>query len=128
MLDRSRTLRRGLRIPLELPIHIYGHGADQQPFFVEGRTRMVSERGALISVAAELRTGQNLVLTNPKTEEEIHCCVVFTEPGPAEATSVGIEFICTSPKFWGVALSASDWDDTCKRLESVSSTRTPHNS
>jgi len=46
--------------------------------------------------------GEMLVLTNPLTQEEQECRVVYLGEPLEKGQRVGIEFLTPAPRFWGV--------------------------
>ena len=58
-----------------------------------------------------------IVLTNPETQEEQECRVVFLGDAGDRGQRIGVEFLTPAPRFWGVefvdgALSGSASDAT----------------
>ena len=47
-------------------------------------------------------------LTNPDTDEEQECRVVFLGDAGDKGQRVGIEFLSPAPRFWGVDFDAGD--------------------
>src|SRR5437879_13872497 len=53
---------------------------------------------------------QKLILTNPKTGEDLECKVAYLEPNENGETNVGIEFMSPPHSFWGIAFPPDDWN------------------
>ncbi len=102
--------RRSLRVHLEMPVFVYGHGPNDETFFEENKTVSVSACGALITLSAEVSRGQKLILGNPKTEQHVECRVIYVEVAQDGTAEVAIEFATPFEKFWGIAFPPDDWD------------------
>ena len=63
---------------------------------------MVSAHGGLLLLKHEVDNGEMLVLTNPLTQEEQECRVVYLGEPIEKGQRVGIEFLTPAPRFWGV--------------------------
>jgi hypothetical protein len=46
--------------------------------------------------------GEMLVITNPETQEELECRIVYLGDPGDRGQRVGIEFLTPAPRFWGV--------------------------
>jgi len=67
-------------------------------------TVVVNAHGGLLLLKHEVVEGEMLVLTNPETQEEQECRIVYLgEPGN-RGQRVGIEFLTPAPRFWGLEL------------------------
>jgi len=67
-------------------------------------TVVVNAHGGLLLLKHEVDNGEMLVLTNPETQEEQECRIVYLgEPGN-RGQRVGIEFLTPAPRFWGLEL------------------------
>lgn len=108
--DGGALRRRCLRVHLDIPVRIYGHGSNQKPFLEETRTLDVSASGALITLAMSVDRHQKLILTHSKTQEEVECRVAHVGSTEMGRTEVGIEFISPSPRFWHIAFPPDDWN------------------
>ena len=53
--------------------------------------------------------GSLLVLTNPFTQDEQECRVVYLGDDSDKGQRVGIEFLTPAPRFWGVEFAQPDW-------------------
>jgi len=89
---------------------VYGRAEGEEPFFEETQTKVVNAHGGLITLSANVRQGQKLLLTNMSTKQEQECHVVYLGGTQDDAkTEVGIEFTHPAPKFWGVGFPPEDW-------------------
>ena len=63
----------------------------------------------LLYLAQDLELGSMLVLTNPFTQDELECRVVYLGDDCDKGRRIGIEFLTPSPRFWGVEFAQPDW-------------------
>ena len=98
---------------MEIPVRIQGsqvilHGTTEHPEFFEEDTNtlMVFSQGAVIRLAASVKAGQTLALTNQKTSEDVLCLVVNVRNYPSVKNYVEIEFTRAAPTFWRVNVPA----------------------
>lgn len=97
--------RRTPRWKAHVPIFVYGHAMDQQPFHEEAYSANVSELGALLIMTATVRPGQALLLTNKVTQQEQACRVAHVAERDLQSVEVAIEFAQLTPDFWRVTAS-----------------------
>jgi PilZ domain len=93
--------RRGSRLTLSIAVELYGQGLDGKIFRQETHTRVVSEYGALVSLSKEVALGQTIVLVCKTNGQEMRCRVVSQDDEHGEF-HVGIAFLSSAPRFWGV--------------------------
>lgn len=110
LLEGQGFRRRCLRVHIDIPVRIYGHGSNQKPFLEETRTLDVSASGALITLTMSIDRDQKLILTHSKTQEEVECRVAHVGSTEMGRTEVGIEFISPSPRFWHIAFPPDNWN------------------
>jgi len=93
--------RRSERVNLQVPVFVYGHANDEEPFYEETKTREVNAHGGLIAMAMGVKSGQRLLLANAVTQKEQECHVVHAGPKHLNRkTNVAIEFTQPAPDFW----------------------------
>ena len=63
---------------------------------------MVNAHGGLLLLKHEVSNGEMLILTNPLTQEEQECRVVYLGEPVDKGQRVGVEFLTPAPRFWGV--------------------------
>jgi hypothetical protein len=98
----SATPRRSGRIFHKMRVKAQGREHSGKKFVEACETVVVNAHGGLLLMEHEVDNGEMLVLTNPITEEEQECRVVYLgEPGN-KGQRVGIEFLTPAPRFWGV--------------------------
>jgi hypothetical protein len=92
--------RRGAqRVHLTAQVFVYGY-VRGEPFWEFAQTLNVSKTGGLLALTAKLAAAQNLVLTNPATEEDLVCRVARSPIAPNGKAFVGVEFLQESKDFW----------------------------
>lgn len=101
--------RRSMRVLLSVPIQVSGKTAGNQDFKEETRTLVVNAHGALISVAAPVKSGQTITIANSATQQSLECRVVHVGAAQGGKTQLGIEFERPSPKFWQIDFPPDDW-------------------
>jgi hypothetical protein len=92
--------RRAARIPLTVPVFVYGHGPRNEPFHEETTSLVVNSHGALLILSSKVKRGQQLWLTNPATRHEQACHVVHTAKKVRRRSEVAIAFTEPAPAFW----------------------------
>jgi hypothetical protein len=94
--------RRSRRLPLSVPVRIYGRTANNRPFRYVTETNAVSVHGALLALNAKIKRGQAVLLVNAITEEERTRRVVYVESRLWGKRKIGLEFANHSGDFWHV--------------------------
>ncbi len=94
--DRRRTER----LPLNVPVWVYGRTKDEEPFQEETNTWLVNAHGGLITLATRVEPGQELVLANLATGEEQECQVARLGAQHANRIEVGVELKRPAQRFW----------------------------
>jgi hypothetical protein len=101
--------RRSHRLLLQVTVRVRGKDVQQQLFLEEAQTLVVNAHGGLITLAAEIRVGDKIVLMNKGTDEQETAAVVFIGPLMDGKREVGFEFERAAGHFWGVAFPPADW-------------------
>jgi hypothetical protein len=94
--------RRSGRVFHKMRVQAHGRGHDGRKFRETCETVVVNTHGGLLLLKNEIDNGEMLVLTNPETQEEMECRVVYQGDAGDRGQRVGIEFLTPSPRFWGV--------------------------
>jgi hypothetical protein len=94
--------RRSRRLPLSIPVRIYGRTANNRPFRYFTETSAVSVHGGLLGLAAKVKRGQTVLLVNAITEEARECRVVYVESKLWGKREIGVEFTNHGGDFWHV--------------------------
>ena len=109
--------RRCGRVFHKMRVQAHGRGHDGRKFREACQTLVVNSHGGLLLLKNEIDQGEMIVLTNPETQEEQECRVVFLGDAGDRGQRIGVEFLTPAPRFWGVefvdgALSGSCSDST----------------
>jgi hypothetical protein len=95
-----REQRRAERVPVSMPVLLYGH-IEGEPFQEQAETIDVSACGGLLPVANGVLPSQKLILTNLLTNQELACRVARVVRTLEGKTLAGVEFLGPAPGFWG---------------------------
>lgn len=107
----TRDLRRAPRESVEIPLRIYGRGADGNAFYAEARTINVSETGALLLVNSTLSVGDQILITNRKNSKERLATVVRFGSRREGFEEVGVALQVPDAGFWN-SLKARHAEET----------------
>ena len=122
----AQDRRRSIRLHLAMPVIVRGVVATQ-PFEEKTQTITVSAYGCMLCVTARVVRGQEVMLVNPRTAEELACSVISLRQREDEHREIGLEFIEASPLFWRIAFPPEDWDSSERKLPPpMSPLSTPH--
>jgi hypothetical protein len=78
-------------------------------FVEDTQTLVVNAHGALLLLAAQVKVGHKLLLTNRATKEEQLCRVASLGPAAGEKTQIGVEFLKPTSDFWQISFPPEDW-------------------
>jgi hypothetical protein len=99
--------RRSSRAFHKIRVQAQGRSQTGKKFREVCETVVVNSHGGLLFLKNEVDGGEMLVLTNPETQEEQECRIVYLgEPGD-RGQRVGVEFLTPAPHFWGLELDGS---------------------
>jgi hypothetical protein len=101
--------RRSSRVFARIPVRAAGKDSDGRKFHENSHTIVINAHGGLLYLQKTVEIGAELVLSNPVSEEELECRVVYLGDTSEKGTRVGVEFLSPSPRFWGVEFAAQDW-------------------
>lgn len=101
----SAIPRRSGRVFHRIRVQAEGRTHDRKKFKETCETVVVNAHGGLLLLKHEVSNGEMLVLTNPETQEEQECRVVYLGEPVAKGQRVGVEFLTPAPRFWGVEFS-----------------------
>lgn len=94
--------RRSKRLPLSIPVQVYGRTPTDRPFRDATETKSVSANGGLLPLRSRVKLGQTLLLVNRFTQEERECRVVHVGSKNSGRKSVAVEFADSGGDFWHV--------------------------
>lgn len=97
--------RRAERVPLSVPVFVYGRGERNEPFHEETNSLVVNAHGALLILSSKVKFGQELWLTNPETRHEQACHVVHFVKKARKRSEVAIAFTEPAPAFWSRSIT-----------------------
>jgi hypothetical protein len=83
-------------------VQAQGRAHNRKKFREMCETVVVSGHGGLLLLKHEVDDSEMLVITNPETQEEQECRVVYLGDPGDKGQRVGIEFLTPAPRFWGV--------------------------
>lgn len=102
--------RRSSRVFMRIRVTLAGKNQRGRRFREATETIVVNAHGGLLYLAQDLDLGAMLVLTNPFTQDEQECRVVFVGDDESDkGRRIGIEFLTPAPRFWGVEFTQPDW-------------------
>jgi hypothetical protein len=101
-ISRMGQHRRSKRLPISIPVRVYGRTPDGQPFRDITETESISSNGGLIPLSKNVNRGQLLLLVNGITDEERRCRVVYVERRARTGKQVAVEFTDAKDDFWHV--------------------------
>jgi len=108
------TLRRSSRVFTRIRVVAEGKNHQGRKFREVCHTVVINAHGALLYLQQEMESGAMLVLSNPFTQEEQECRVVFLGEDSDKGIRVGVEFLSPAPRFWGVDFTPpQDWTAHC---------------
>lgn len=105
----ERNRRRSERVVLRVPVHLSAVMPGGQRISIEAHTLVVNAHGGLLDVGIEMNKGQQIRLTNSKTEIYTTCKVLRVEGSEDGRFSVAFEFECPAPHFWPISFPPRDW-------------------
>ncbi len=101
----AATPRRSSRAFHKMRVQAQGRAHDRKKFKETCQTVVVNAHGGLLLLKHEVNDGEMLVITNPETQEELECRVVYLGDLGDKGQRVGVEFLTPAPRFWGVEFS-----------------------
>lgn len=94
--------RRSARVFRKMKIQAQGRAHNGKKFRETCETLVVSAHGGLLMLKHEVNNDELLVITNPETQEEIECRIVYLGDLCKDGQRVGVEFLTPAPHFWGL--------------------------
>lgn len=113
--DRTTSLmevsnrRRSERVVLRVPVQLSAIMPGGKRMCIEAHTLSVNAHGGLLDVGLEMVRGQQIRLSNAKTEIFTTGRVVRVEGLDEGRFSVAFEFESPAPHFWPVSFPPADW-------------------
>src|SRR5260370_5320087 len=100
--------RRSARVFMRMRVVRAGKNQQGRRFRAATETIVINAHGGLVYLDHDLEMGALLILTNPFTQEEQECRVVYLGDDSDKGQRVGIEFLSPAPRFWRVDLAQPD--------------------
>jgi hypothetical protein len=101
--------RRSTRIFMRVRVVASGKNISGRRFRTACETIVINAHGGLVYLDQEIAMDALVMLTNPFTQEEQECRVVYLGDSVDKGQRVGLEFLSPSPHFWGVDFVPRDW-------------------
>jgi uncharacterized DUF497 family protein len=97
-----RQPRRSKRLVLSVPVHVLGQDVFREPFNEFTRILSLSAHGGSLALAAQVETGQTILVVNRNTGQEQECRVAHIGPLKDGKWAIGIEFTEPAEDFWRI--------------------------
>ena len=101
--------RRSSRIFMRIRVVVAGKNRHGRRFREACESIVINAHGGLVYSSEPLEIGVLLTVTNPFTQEEQECRIVYLGDDNGKGQRVGLEFVTPSPHFWGVEFAQPDW-------------------
>jgi len=111
---RKISQRRSQRLLLRIHIVAQRRSGQLDSKPEETETLAVNAHGALILLKPPVEEAEEILIKNPRTDEEQLCRVVYQGLTEAGRLQVGVEFTAPSPNFWRVSFPPEDWATSSK--------------
>lgn len=105
----ERNRRRSERVALRVPLRLSTKMPDGRQICIETQTLVVNAHGGLLDVGMGMPAGQQVLLSNLRTEEVVIGSVLRVEGSEEGRFLVAIEFESPAPNFWPVSFPPADW-------------------
>ena len=102
--------RRSSRVFMRVRVIAAGKTRIGRRFREACETIVINAHGGLLYLSKPVTLSDMLVLTNPFTQEDQECRVVFVGDESEKGQRVGVEFLTPAPRFWGVEFRELGWD------------------
>ncbi len=105
----SANQRRSSRVFVRLPVALSGRNSRGRTFRSVSETIVINAHGGLMYINEPLEMNAMLVVSNPATQEDQECRVVYLGDSAEKGQRIGVEFLAPAPHFWGVDFAPADW-------------------
>jgi hypothetical protein len=96
----KKVLRSSERIPMRVPVVIYGFAGKDGAFHEDTETVLVNASGALVTLKAKLALGDTVFLIHKSSRQEQEVRVVYLDRYSDRETRVGLAFKQPISDFW----------------------------
>ncbi len=105
----EKIRRRSERVVLRIPLQLSAKMPDGKRISIQAHTLVVNAHGGLLDVGMEMIRGQQVILSNSRTERVASGKVLRVEGSEAGRFSLAFEFEFPAPSFWPVNFPPLDW-------------------
>lgn len=105
----ERNRRRSERVVLRVPLQLSAKMPDGKRISIEVHTLVVNAHGGLLDVGMEILKGQQVILSNSKTDKVATGKILRIVAYEAGRFSVAFEFEFPAPSFWPISFPPADW-------------------
>jgi len=105
----ERNQRRSERVVLRVPLQLSAKMPDGRRISIEVHSLVVNAHGGLLDVGMEMLSGQQVILSNPRSEKVASGKIVRVEASEEGRFSVAFAFEFPAPSFWPVSFPPADW-------------------
>jgi len=105
----EKSRRRSGRVLLRVPLQLSAKLPDGKRISIEAHTLVVNAHGGLLDVGMEMPRGQQVILSNSRTDKVASGKVLRVEGSETGRFSVAFEFEFPAPSFWPVNFPPPDW-------------------
>jgi hypothetical protein len=111
MMSQTGTdkIRRSTRVFMRVRVVVSGKNADSRKFRETCETVVINAHGGLLYLNQPVEIDGFVTLSNPFTQEEQECRIVYLGDTTDKGQRVGLEFLTPAPHFWGVDFVPADW-------------------
>jgi hypothetical protein len=97
---RTADRRCSERTSARVPIFVYGHAINGEPFYEGSEALDTNAQGGLITLPNAVTSGQHLLLVSKLTEKEQECRVVGVREISADRVAIAVGFENRVSQFW----------------------------
>jgi len=105
----GKNHRRSERVVLRVPLQLSAKMPDGRRISIEVHSLVVNAHGGLLDVGMEMLSGQQVILSNPRSEKVASGKIVRVEASEEGRFSVAFAFEFPAPSFWPVSFPPADW-------------------
>ncbi len=84
--------RSGERRRVCVPIFVYGHSTDREPFYESTEVLYANDSGGLITLQAAVTPGEKLLLTIKSNSEDQECCIIGVRSAYLGRSAIAVAF------------------------------------
>jgi hypothetical protein len=107
--EARRDPRRSKRVYIAMAVRVAANRG-KESFQEDTATETVNAHGCMVRLAARVKRGETVALTNLRSEETVECRVASLGQSERGKTQVGLEFTKPAAYFWHIAFPPDDWN------------------